>query len=290
MPNWLQNHLESSKKRHPLVFLFIGGLLIFLDNIGRAQVIRDMYQGFKMWLATVNVVWPAHLLTWVGAAIVILSGASLIWTIPVPASITTANPKREPANVPPIPELPPVPPKPTHKLEEPKRPNFIFLAGTTTRIRDGKYASFHEAEGKDLLQNDPYAVIASFRNEPVVGKRVASVYARACIVFRNASGEEIGAGISEACWLGDSTSPTVEFSVGESHKVILALFSDGTLLCPYRRITHNHWGQGIETEHYRLDKDALKTIEVRIVHREELLLEPIVFDFSIIDGRPAIKR
>lgn len=75
MPNWLQSLLERNKRRHPLIALIVGGVLIFLDNIGRAQVLRDVYERLKM----ISIGWPAHLLTWVGAVIALFGFVSLLW-------------------------------------------------------------------------------------------------------------------------------------------------------------------------------------------------------------------
>jgi len=39
---------ERTKKRHPLFALIFGGVVVFLDNVGRAQVLRDIYQGINL--------------------------------------------------------------------------------------------------------------------------------------------------------------------------------------------------------------------------------------------------
>ncbi len=89
-------------------------------------------------------------------------------------------------------------------------------------------------------QNDRRGVIACFRNEPSMSRRVLSAdYVRAQIVYRNSQGQEIGDGVSSACWLGHHFD-TIDFQVGQSHCVLLGFLDDGRLLVPLKQREH-HW-------------------------------------------------
>jgi len=109
---------------------------------------------------------------------------------------------------------------------------------------------------------------------------------RACLVYRDKEGREIGSGISLACWLGDPPGDIVDFPVGQTHCVILAILeTNGQLVNPYRKRTRSSWGDGLGTEFYELNTD-LKSIELRILSGDDLLAEPIYLEFDISDGRP----
>jgi len=178
------------------------------------------------------------------------------------------------------------PPKP----EEPKpRPNIRCLGPATGRLRLGMdgHGFYEDGEGRSPESVD--GAMVCFRNESSVEKKVAAVLnVRASISFLDESGVEIGTGISEACWLGDLRK--INFYIENSHCVIVALmFKNGTLHCPYLRHVHTNWGEGLLTEFYIL-KVRPKTVELRLIRENELLLAPCVFDFSIIDGQPILKQ
>jgi hypothetical protein len=81
---------ERSKKRNPLFAVIFGGLVIFLDNVGRVQTFRDI---FKMIWTNIHLVGPGHLLTWIGAVIAIWGFVALFWpsartqTVNMPAAV-----------------------------------------------------------------------------------------------------------------------------------------------------------------------------------------------------------
>jgi hypothetical protein len=147
---------------------------------------------------------------------------------------------------------------------------------------------FYE-DAEDRFQESHPAATVCFRNEASTKRQVKLVYnARASIVFMDDSGQEMGIGIAEACWRGDLRN--IDFVLEETQCVVVAiLLKDGTFTCPSIRRTRTQWGDGLTTEVQRFDAYP-KTIEVRLIKENDLLLEPCVFDFSIVDGRPALKQ
>jgi hypothetical protein len=180
--------------------------------------------------------------------------------------------------------LPPQPPP------EPKpKPNMRCLGPLTTRLRMGMDGhGFYEDAEKRFGESLSAAMIC-FRNEASAGRQVKLVYnARASIVFMDDSGQEMGIGIAEACWLGALRN--IDFPLEQTQCAIVAiLLPDGTFTCPYVRRTHAHWGEGLPTEIQRLDA-CPKKIEVRLIKENELLLEPCIFDLSVVEGQPVLKQ
>ncbi|SRR6266404_209730 len=80
MSNRLEEAFEKFKNRHPYLGYVIGGLLIVVDNIGRMQVVRDVWAEIKMMF--IHPAWPSHLLTWVGASFILLGLISRFWPKP----------------------------------------------------------------------------------------------------------------------------------------------------------------------------------------------------------------
>jgi hypothetical protein len=175
-----------------------------------------------------------------------------------------------------------IPPKP----ETPKStPNIIFMGARLVRIRAGIGGStFWESES----DTDPYAAIACFRNEPSMNKKVAPAFdVKGAIIYRDAEGREIGTGISEAFWVGEPIS--INFTVQTTRCVILAILTTDRVIANfYRRETHSHWGTGLVTESLVISEDV-KTIELRLLQGNELLIRPLVFDFAVTDERPEVK-
>jgi len=164
-------------------------------------------------------------------------------------------------------------------------PNLTLISYPCIRIRqDGAEQGFYES-------NDPedfYAIKACFRNESAASRKVAPVYGvRAAIIYRNGEKQELGNGIADACWIGDPGR--IDFPLDQSHCVILAIVGgDGVIGNFYRRSVHAHWGMGTVIESYRIAEE-LKSIEVRLLGGEEPLIKPILFDFSLIDGKPEVR-
>jgi hypothetical protein len=78
MSNHLQDLVVRLKKRHPYLALVIGGVVIVLDNIGRAQIFKDLYTNVRAFWGAIHAIWPSHALTWVGAAFVVFGLVSLL--------------------------------------------------------------------------------------------------------------------------------------------------------------------------------------------------------------------
>jgi hypothetical protein len=112
MASSLERFLTRLKKRHPFLFLVIGGVLILVDNIGRAQVIKDIWSEIKITWTAAHLAWPNHLLTWIGFAIVAIGLLALLWPgTRSGTSVTSEALTSSPPN--------PTPPNPAPPTDEP---------------------------------------------------------------------------------------------------------------------------------------------------------------------------
>lgn len=167
------------------------------------------------------------------------------------------------------------------------RPNLICLGPQSTRVRffdNTREQYFH----RNTDQNGLAALIVCFRNEP---KGARAEHVRVNVVYRDKDGKEIGTGIARASWLGEHMD-MMDFHVGDSHCAVLVVRDEdvyvrGLLnlsnLTKERRRTV--YGDVVETRVYPLSDD-LKTIEVRVLSGDDLLMEPVRLDFSLIGGLP----
>jgi predicted nucleotide-binding protein len=176
-------------------------------------------------------------------------------------------------------------------------PNIVFLNTDTVRLRFEGY----QGEGfyRSDSPNDPFGVIACFRNEPSSTRRVIDANdVRAQIIYKDGDGKEIGNGVPRACWVGHKLD-LIDFPLGQANcAVLMMLFNDGKLLVPWKERARSYdWmgggGDIVRTRDTEFSKDAVKTIEIRLIgHENESLLPPLTFDFAVIEGRPdaTIKR
>jgi TIR domain len=174
---------------------------------------------------------------------------------------------------------------------KPRKPNLIFLHTHSARLRFDNYEGegFYESENSQ----DPYGVVACFRNEPSPIERVIDVNnVRAQVIYRNSNGVEIGRGIPRACWEGHKYD-LIDFPVGQSHCAILMMvFNDGRLLVPWKERSQSadSWmgGDTITTRDLKFSRDTVATIELRLIgDNNEMLLPALNFDFSTTDGKPS---
>jgi hypothetical protein len=167
-------------------------------------------------------------------------------------------------------------------------PNIIFTRSVARKITvtedDLSNVNFMEDRG----QGKPDAIVACFRNEPDISRRVSDAeYVKAQIIYRNKEQHEIEDGVPAACWVGSSLD-MVHLRVGETHCVLLGFLDEnGALFVPWRVHRHQWDGDTIEM----VDKTfiGVASIEVRLIgENNELLLLPKVFDFSVVNGQPFI--
>jgi hypothetical protein len=178
---------------------------------------------------------------------------------------------------------PPELPKPQPRPVVPKPgPNFICLGPETIRAR------FFDDTHEQYFYLSPdetgtFILVVGFRNEP---KGVWVENVRVNVVYRDSDGKEIGTGIARASWLGDHMDMK-DFHVGDSHSAVMVVFDrverDLSNLTKIRR--HTVYGDVVESGKYYI-RDNLKTIEVRLLSGDQLLIEPVRMSFSIADGRP----
>ncbi len=86
----------------------------------------------------------------------------------------------------------------------------------------------------------------------------------------------------------------IDFDVGESHCAILAMLRpNGTLTVPWKRRARatDGYGEEIKTLIYDFNNEAINTVEIRVISEwNDLLLEPLVFKVSVVDGQPFATR
>lgn len=135
----------------------------------------------------------------------------------------------------------------------------------------------------------PDAIIACFRNEPDMARRVREAdYVTAQIIYRNAGDEEIEDGVPSACWIQNHFE-TINFAVGETHCLLLGIIDAEGLVVPWKHRQREWNGDSIVTN----DKTfkGVSSIEVRLIgDNNELLLRPVTFDFSIVEGQPRVAK
>lgn len=176
-------------------------------------------------------------------------------------------------------------------MQQPARskPNLVLAGARTIRIGFDAY-QWREWFYESQRDGDPWGVVACFRNEPSPGQEVMEADSvRATIIYRDKEGRELGI-VPRACWLQDY-SDTTDVPVGESRCAVLAICRPGgEMVAPWRRRARAAEAGGsdvVTTEAYKFDP-RVGVIEMRIMaESNELLLPPLVFDFSVIDGRPA---
>ena len=185
---------------------------------------------------------------------------------------------------------PPEPPKQPRPDIPRSQPNLICLGAQTIRVHFSNNQGrqfFYETADQDAF----YAVIACLRNEPSRDARRAE-QVRVNMIYRDNDGNEIGTGIPRASWLGDNAD-MMDFHVGDRHCMLLVVREpEGTLsnLEKERRRATDGWlGDTIKSNVYHLH-EGLKTIELRVLSGNDLLMEPVRFSFSVIDGRPTATR
>lgn len=79
MSNPLADFFGRIRDDHPYLGYIVGGLLIVLDNIGRVQILKNIWSEIKMASTSIHLTWPNHLLTWIGAVLVVFGLISSIW-------------------------------------------------------------------------------------------------------------------------------------------------------------------------------------------------------------------
>lgn len=177
-------------------------------------------------------------------------------------------------------EQPMTRPKPTPK----EKPRLVFLRPECIRVHSG-------IEGPALYRTLPNqngdfdALVVSIRNEEgptAIGIRVSAR-------FKNAAGEEIGAGVSALLWEGDGDSKSLK--PDESATVILVVIAGNQWFSPFLERTylrHNRVAIGRQFDFTQIPS----SVEVRLRNENnELLLEnPENFVIAVGHGKAQISR
>lgn len=170
------------------------------------------------------------------------------------------------------------------EIPRPRKPNLIFLSAEIVPISFCHSYSEGEifSESQDKTKNR--GIKACFRNESSNSRRVAdAIYVRAQVIFRDGNEQEIGNGISSACWL-DCDSDSIDFRVGDSQCAFLGYMEQvDKLLVPWKERRHTWQGDAISLRDNTFD--GVASMEVRLIDgNNDLLLGPLVLDISFIDG------
>jgi hypothetical protein len=169
----------------------------------------------------------------------------------------------------------------------PPKTNLVFLRARVAWISisvSNCGGIFQEEQNK----RDVRGIIACFRNEPSVSRRVIDAeYVQAQIVYHNHQGQEIG-DVSSPCWL-DHDFDMIDFPVGgQSRCVLIGLLDDGgKLVAPWKRRERTGHGDSISRREQVFD--GVASMVVRLIGRNnDLLLAPFVLDLSIANNEPHI--
>ena len=175
-------------------------------------------------------------------------------------------------------------PSPPKELPRPRKPNLIFLRAEKVPISFRHSYSEGEIFSESRDKTRERGIKACFRNEssnlhPVTD----AIYVRAQVIFRDSNEQEIGSGISSACWL-DYYFDSIDFHVGESHCASLGYMEQmNKLLVPWKERRHTWEGDTISLRDNTFD--GVASMEVRLIDgNNDLLLGPMVLDISFIDG------
>jgi len=236
-----------------------------------------------------------HLSAYAWALAYLWAGAGALWILWLILAIRDSTQKRRQAALAATALTASQAPQETLVSSQPSshpRPNLVFL-GTRTIGIGFDALDWRESFFESQKNADPPGVVACFRNEPfpeMPGIDADDV--RAQIIYRDKDGRETGI-VPRACWLQDY-SDMVDFPVGASHCAILAILRPrGRLVAPWKRRTtapNGHRGQVVTTEAYQFD-ERVRSIEMRIMGvSNQLLLPPLTFEFSVVDGSPAAVR
>jgi len=173
----------------------------------------------------------------------------------------------------------PVSPPPVPVKTEPERVrhNVLFL-GAKKIWTDIEHEVFGSDEGFPALR-------ACFLNKPIPGAKIGDFdYARARIVFRDASDTEVAA-VSKPKWLNHGTKDVVHIEGNTTECLLLAICGNGDeWAAPYiAKRPAGYWEDGEEA--LMIDGCPLPlgelTAEITIVGEENIGLEPVIVHFSL---------
>lgn len=168
--------------------------------------------------------------------------------------------------------------------------NIKFLGAKTINVSYDGYQgdSFNETSSSN---SQVTAIVACFRNEPVYGQTITSLYnVKAHLKFVAADGSEIGAGLSRACWLGEKGDMVDLGPGGTSGCVIVLIKNNGTIAVPWKKRKKDWMGDTLIDQVFELT-DLPSKIEISLLdNNSQLLIRPIVLQISSVIGKPQAKR
>jgi hypothetical protein len=163
--------------------------------------------------------------------------------------------------------------------------NIKFLGPKTINVSYDEYEgdSFNETSSSN---SQATGIVACFRNEAVYGKTVKPLhYVTAHLKLTDATGSEIGTGLSRACWLGHKGDMVDLVPGGASGCVIVLITNNKSIAVPWKERKPDWMGDSLIDQALELN-DLPSKVEISLLDDgNQLLLAPIVLQISSVNGK-----
>lgn len=163
--------------------------------------------------------------------------------------------------------------------------NLIFLGARSLKVdfKESRHVSLTIYEST----TGPYgALIASFRNEPVKGRRIEPLYAvTAQLIFTDEDGAEIGNGISGVHWLEEGSDSADLTPGGQTRSLVLLVSGEGDQIAtPWKKHTRGSWmGAGVQEDAFNFDQ-CPQTVTIRLLSKNGDLLHELALNVALAGG------
>jgi hypothetical protein len=150
----------------------------------------------------------------------------------------------------------------------------------------GEMGGFHPTDD----QSQPNAAVVCIKNRSKEGEVATVEDVRAALVFRDGNGKEFGEGVHQALWVNNQLW-NASFALEETKCLIVAFLhfdqsgQISEVMAPYIREHRNGF---LTVEPYRFDEDV-STVEVILVSGNSRVMEPMMFEFFVEDGKTGIR-
>jgi hypothetical protein len=163
-------------------------------------------------------------------------------------------------------------------------PNIQFVGLRTLRVgmnqRPGEETFYETGDA-----TDPYGLVVCFRNDPISGTRISDAdHVLAQLIYRDAQGNEIGHGVSRACWLQDY-GDFIDFAVGDTRCVLAGVVRNTVFTTFWRRArTTDGLGDTLNIDYFEWPT-TVASIEVRLIGNNGALLRTASISVTLEDDR-----
>jgi len=170
------------------------------------------------------------------------------------------------------------------RIQEPKltpTSNLQFRFCKMAKL-DIEYSDHGATEGFSLSRETghlhPNAAIACIKNVSRDGPTAEVDRVRATMTFKDASGQEVGHGVSRGCWLANKLTDA-NFEVETTHCAVLIYFDGDEAATPYIKEEITEYGLGITAEPCILNP-VPKYIELILVSGNQRAMPPMTFELG----------